>query len=88
MTDQSKKEKEVVDENGDYIWRFKLSPEVDKAQAEEEDAFVDLFRRQLQDLLKIIVLTKDGKRVRIDGFRLINNVEKEFKIFENKRSNR
>jgi len=76
----------IVDESRDYIWRFKLDPE--KVQISRDDAFVDLFRSQLQDLLKIVVLTKNGKRVRVDAFRFINDMEKEYKIFEDRQRNR
>ena len=68
----------------DYVWRFKLDPE--KEKIEDDDAFVDLFRNQLQDILKIVVLTKNGARVRVDGFRFVNNMEKEHKIFKTLRT--
>ena len=63
-----------------------MDPE--KVQISRDDAFVDLFRSQLQDLLKIVVLTKNGKRVRVDAFRFINDMEKEYKIFEDRQRNR
>ena len=62
----------VVDENGDYIFRFRL--DMDNATPSIlDDAFPELFRSQLDEMLKLVVLTWRGQRVRVDGFRFIND---------------
>ena len=65
-----------VDENGDYIFRFKISP-----QENTDEPLVDFVRRQLADLLQIVVLTHNGKRVSVNGFLFLDNSEREHKIW-------
>jgi hypothetical protein len=69
----------VVDENGDYIWRFSLSMGKDRSLI-KDNAFVELFRSQLDEMLKIVVLTQGGKKVRVDGFYLINEPDHHYPI--------
>ncbi len=80
MCSREKKEaaNQLVDEKGDYIFRFKI----DSSQGEENpEPLVDFVRCQLADLLKIVVLTHNGKRVRVTGFRFVNDTETEHKIW-------
>ncbi|MGD2248812.1 MAG: hypothetical protein PVF58_10445 [Candidatus Methanofastidiosia archaeon] len=79
------KEKEVVnsrsvDEKGDYIFRFTI----DSPQETADEPLVDFVRCQLADLLQIVVLTYNGKRVRVNGFLLLDNSEREHKIWVEK----
>jgi hypothetical protein len=69
----------VVDERGDYIFRFRLDSHNDESESDEP--LVDFVRFQLADLLKIIVLTHNGKRAKVNGFRLLNDMEREHKIW-------
>lgn len=69
----------VVDENGDYIWRFKL--ELAKDNDSSEKGLTEFFRSQLNELLKVIILTEDGNRIRPNGFKFINDLQKEHKIW-------
>jgi len=73
---------ELVDEKGDYIFRFGIDVPQDEDKSDEP--LVDFVRCQLADLLKIIVLTHNGKRVRVNGFRFLNDKEREHKIWTNK----
>lgn len=80
---QEKKKKEAtpisVDEKGDYIFRFSIDVLHDEYSPEP---LVDFVRRQLADLLKVVVLTHNGRKVRVNGFRLLNDLEREHKIWE------
>jgi hypothetical protein len=69
----------VVDENGDYIWRFSLSTGNVRSLI-KGNAFVELFRSQLDEMLKVVVLTQGGKKVRVDGFYLINEPDHQYLI--------
>lgn len=73
---------ELVDERGDYIFRFGIETPQDGTKNDEP--LVDFVRCQLEDLLKIIVLTHDGKRVRVTGFRLLNDEEREHRLWVDK----
>jgi hypothetical protein len=70
----------IVDENGDFIWRFQLEPDRHTPLISDE-AFAELFRSQLDEMLKLIVLTWRDKRVRIDGFRFINRPDHTYAIW-------
>lgn len=45
-----------------------------------DEPLVEFIRTQLKDLLQIVILTCKGKRVRVNGFKLLNNLEKEINI--------
>jgi len=70
----------VVDENGDYIWRFKLNTAKNRAVI-ADNAFAELFRSQLDEMLKVVVLTQNGRKVRVDGFYLINEPDRVYPIW-------
>lgn len=69
----------VVDEKGDYMFRFSIDVLQDENSPDEP--LVDFVRCQLADLLKVIVLTHNGKRVKVNGFRFLNDMEREHKIW-------
>jgi len=71
----------VVDENGDYIWRFKLDAAKDRSLI-RDNAFAELFRSQLDEMLKVVVLTQGGKKVRVDGFYLVSEPDRVYPIWE------
>lgn len=65
---------------GEYVFRFRIeTPAADEAAY--DDPLVELIRGQLADLLDAVVLTHRGRRVTIDGFRLLQEPEKEYRIF-------
>lgn len=70
----------VVDENSDYIFRFRLEP--DRATPLiPNDAFAELFRSQLDEMLKLIFLTWQGQCVRVDGFYFIHDPDCTYPIW-------
>jgi len=72
----------IVDENGDYIWRFPLNTRRESPSDKGNNAFIELFRSQLDEMLKLVVLTQGDKKVRVDGFYLINQPECKYKIWK------
>ena len=81
----SKEKEEVRTENSveeDYIFRFPLEPE--KLEVVYEDRLLELVRGLLADVLDCVVLTHHGKRVQVDGFRLLQDLDTEYKIFPDK----
>jgi len=63
----------------DYVFRFRLEPaEPDKHAY--DDPLLELIRGQLADLLDAVVLTYHGKRVRVDGFRLLQEPDAQYEI--------
>lgn len=81
MAKNKKGKPPVVDENGDYIWRFRLDPGKDMSII-KDNAFADLFRSQLDEMLKVVVLTRGGEKVRVDGFYLINEPDRVYPIWK------
>lgn len=80
MVNNAREKKEnppLVDEKGDYIFRFSIDSHDDKS----DEPLVDFVRCQLADLLKIIVLTYNGKRVKVNGFQFLNDTEREHEIW-------
>jgi hypothetical protein len=69
----------VTDERGDYIFRFSLDPE--RHQPVLDGALAELMRSQLDELLKLVVLTYQGQRVRVDGFRFLSDAETTYRIW-------
>jgi hypothetical protein len=63
----------------EYVFRFRVETPTDEAAY--DDPLVELIRGQLADLLDAVVLTHRGRRVAIDGFRLLQEPEKEYRIF-------
>jgi len=82
MTKHEKERFPVVDNNGDYIWRFPLKAKHGCPSNKSNDAFVELFRSQLDEMLKFVILTQAGKKVRIDGFYLINQPDCKYPIWQ------
>lgn len=81
MGNQRSKGKEpIVDENGDFIWRFRLEHGLTKPTI-TNDAFAELFRSQLDEMLKLSVFTYHGKRVRVDGFCFINDPDCQYPLW-------
>ncbi len=67
-------------EQGDYVFRFRTEPS-STGEPVYDDPLVELIRGQLADLLDSVVLTDHGRRVRVDGFRLLQNMDTQYEIF-------
>ncbi len=65
----------------DYKFHYRLEP--DKAFEDKvySDPLLELIRSQLEQLLNLVVLTRDGEDVQVDGFKPLNNPEQTFRIF-------
>ena len=68
------------DTDKDYVFRFRLEP-AEPDEAGYDDPLLELIRGQLADLLDAVVLTHHGKRVRVDGFRLLQDPDTQYDIF-------
>jgi hypothetical protein len=73
-------EAEEEEAGDDYVFRFPLGEEVVHEQG-YDDPLLELIRGQLADLLDVVVLTEQGRRVRVDGFRLLQDPETQYGIF-------
>ena len=72
-----------VNINEDYIFRFPLEPE--KIETVYDDPLLEMVRGLLADLLDCVILTYKGKRVRVDGFRLLQDLDTQYEIFPKKK---
>lgn len=63
----------------DHVFRFRIDPSAEKPVY--DDPLIELIRGQLADLLDAVILTDHGRRVRIDGFRLLQEPESQYEIF-------
>jgi len=66
-------------EQGDYVFRFRIEPS-SAGEPVHDDPLVDLVRGQLADLLDSVILTDHGCRVRVDGFRLLQDMDTQYEI--------
>jgi len=67
-------------DEGDYVFRFRLSP-LDSDEGGYGDPLLELIRGQLADLLRAVVLTHRGRRVMVDGFRLLRDPDTQYELF-------
>jgi len=65
---------------GEYVFRFPVQP-VAGEEAAYDDPLVELVRGQLADLLDTAILTDHGNRVRVDGFRLLQDPDIQYEVF-------
>ena len=79
----AEKEPPTVDEDGDFIFRFSLDelPEPDPVY---DDALTEMVREQLEALLDVVEVTKDGDPVAVDGFRFLNDPGTVYRIFRSR----
>lgn len=73
MNPSDKKKNSQLDERGDYIFHFEISSHNENISDEPLTEFVGC---QLADLSQIIVLTHNGKRVKVNGFQFLNDRER------------
>ncbi len=52
----------------EFIWHYKIDYKPTE-EALYDDPIVEMIRTEIQNLLQIVVLTKDGTRVQINGFK-------------------
>lgn len=62
--------KKIVDEKGDYIFRFELF-EKQIYYENSEDILVEVLKDIIKSIIEICVFTYKGEEVKIDGFKLI-----------------
>ena len=68
----------MQDAGDDFVFQFPLDTPVEPIL---EDPFTEMIRQQLAALLDVIVLTRNGEEVAVDGFRFINQPDGDFKVF-------
>jgi hypothetical protein len=66
----------------DYVFRFPLEPE--KLETFYDDPLLELVRGLLADLLDCVILTYHGERVKVDGFRLLQDLDTQYEVFPKK----
>jgi len=71
--------KKAQREEGDYVWRFPIQPEA--TSPVYDDPMVEMIRSFLADLLRLGCLTREGKRVDVDGFQFANDPKTVYRIF-------
>jgi hypothetical protein len=71
---------EAASEDQDYVFRFRVTPPTAGEQS-YSDPLVELIRGQLADMLDAAVLTDHGRRVRVDGFRLLQDPDTQYDVF-------
>ena len=70
---------ETADGEKEFVFRFPLS-ESGADSPVYDDPLLELIRGQLADLLDAVTLTYHGRPVRVDGFRLIQEPDKQYEI--------
>lgn len=76
---------QALDEGGDYVFRFRLQQGAADADG-YDDPLLELIRGQLADLLRAVTLTHRGKRVQVDGFRLLRDPDTQYDLFPGRQS--
>jgi hypothetical protein len=68
-------------EDQDFVFRFKVDSG-DAGPRVYDDPLTELVRSQLEALLSVVVLTRDGEEVHgVDGFKYMKNLGENFRIF-------
>ena len=62
----------------DYIFRYPLD---ERESAGPPDSLLEMIRTQLESLLSLLSLYRDGEEIKVDGFRLMNEGETIHPIF-------
>ncbi len=76
MTQENKN----TEDEEDYIFHFELNDD-NKEQKLYDNPLIEMIRQQINNLLEIVVLTKDGVEIEIDGFKLICNKETNYPLY-------
>lgn len=68
-------------EGEDFIFRFKVAEDA-PGDPVYDDPLTELVRSQLEALLDVVVLTRDGEEVRgVDGFRFMKHLDRQYRIY-------
>ena len=71
-----------MDENeeDEYVWRFRL----DECSIDDvyKNPFAEMIRIQIEQMLNVVRFTKDEEVVSIDGFLMLYEPEKIYKLFK------
>ncbi|MEA3493916.1 MAG: hypothetical protein U9R38_05975 [Candidatus Margulisiibacteriota bacterium] len=62
-----------LDENGDFILRWKL--DIPKKKRRSKDPFKDFVKDLLKETMDIVALTYKGEDVKVDGFHFLDSVK-------------
>jgi len=69
-------------EKEDYIFRYRLRSEGEETDGPfYEDRLLEMIRQQLANLLDVVVLTHRGEEVKVDGFKLLSDLDCAYEIF-------
>lgn len=69
----------------DFVFRFKLDQDTPGNTA-YDDPLTELVRSQLEALLGVVVLTRDGEEIRgVDGFRFMKHLDRQYHIYPEKK---
>lgn len=67
---------------GEYVFRYRLQEEGEKGSPPfYEDRLLELIRQQIANLLNVVVPVYRGKEVKIDGFKLLSDLDSVYEIF-------
>lgn len=65
----------------DFVFRFKLDQDA-PGDTVYDDPLTELVRSQLEALLEVVVLTRNGEEVRgVDGFRFMKHLDRQYRIY-------
>jgi len=62
----------------EYVFRYKLEP---KKEALYPDPLLEMIRAQLENILNIVIPLDGQREVKIDGFKLLRDRQRVYKIF-------
>jgi hypothetical protein len=67
-----------LDENGDMLFRFRLTMPTE----ESVPTLTEFYRHSIRDMLKVVRFFSNGKPVLVDSFAFLNEPTKQIKILE------
>ncbi len=68
----------MTEEKPEYSFRYRVEA---AAPGSRRDALLEMIRVQLESLLRLLTLSREGEEVKVDGFRLMNERETIHPIF-------
>ncbi len=66
----------------DYVFRFPI--ELKECSLNPDTVLIEFYKEQLQDLFKIIFLSKDGVKIIPNEFGFLNEPEKKYPLWKEK----
>jgi len=71
------------EEDRDYVFRYPLQAgEKGPGEPMYHDRLVEMFRVQLRNILDLVIPVCGEKEVKIDGFKLLSNDRRIYRIFD------